>query len=407
MVLQLEKYEFLRKSKYYQFFRDIIVPFGFKLISKVFRNKVDDKLIVLGGYGGNLYHDNTRYLFEYLHHHTDYKVVWLSKSRKIVSDLRVKGYNAVHTLNICAIKLLRKARFIIITHGIYDILPIEFSPDTQIMLTWHGTPIKKVILDEDLKFYVYSKWGRYFKLNLRYNDYLDYILTPTSGSFEHEILSRAFDVPKSKVVALGYPKLDLLFGKEESFINAVKSKFDIPMDIDKIVLYCPTFREDHTLRLPISKQDLSQLDKLLKEINGLFLLKGHFFVQKIDFEEFKRFKVMPKEADIQELYLITDILITDYSSTMLDYSLLNRPILLFPYDLDQYLKLRGMYYELEEIAPGPIVENFDGLISAIKNIDAVERDFREKRMQIRDRFNKYTDGNSIQRILDFLGIEHT
>lgn len=166
MVLQLEKYEFLRKNIYYQFFRAIIFPFGFKLMSKLFQTKVDHKLIILGGYGGNLYHDNTRYLFEYLHYHTDYKVVWLSKSGKIVANLRAKGYNAIHALNISAIKLLRKARFIIITHGIYDILPIDFSPDTQIMLTWHGTPIKKVVLDEDLKFYVYSKWGRYFKLNL-------------------------------------------------------------------------------------------------------------------------------------------------------------------------------------------------------------------------------------------------
>ena len=66
-----------------------------------------------------------------------------------------------------------------------------------------------------------------------------------------------------------------------------------------------------------------------------------------------------------------------------------------------------MYYELEQIAPGPIIDSFEGLISAIRDIDVVESEYREKRMQIRDRFNKYVDGNSTQRILDFLGIKHT
>ena len=196
------------------------------------------------------------------------------------------------------------------------------------------------------------------------------------------------------------------FNEDENFIKNLKIKYKIPENINQIILYCPTFREDHTLKFSISKKELHELDTMLKDMKTLFLLKGHYFVQNVNFKEYENLKLVPKSADIQELYIITDILITDYSSTMLDFSLLNRPILLFPYDLERYKKVRGMYYELEDIAPGPLLYNFKDLTNAIKNIENITKDFEQKRKQVRDRFNRYTDGNSIRRILDFLEIEY-
>jgi CDP-glycerol glycerophosphotransferase len=407
MSLQLERFIFLRNSKIYLFIRDILIPFGFKLISRLFRDKIDDKLIIMGGYGGNTYLDNTKYLFDYFNQHTDYRLFWVAKSRKLVKELRLKGYNAIHALNFLTIKLLRRARYIFITHGVYDLLPIEFSPKTTIILTWHGTPIKKIIFDEDLEFLVYKKWGRYFKLHLRYNDYLDYILTPTRDDTEHEILSNAFRVPKEKILALGYPKNDILFTEDEKFVKKLKLKYGIPDKIERIILYCPTFRKDRSLRFSISKKKFQDLENLLRETKSIFLLKGHIYTQNINFKDYENIMIAPKDSDIQELYLLTDILITDYSSTMLDFSLLNRPILLFPYDLEDYKKSRGMYYDLEDIAPGPLLHNFHDLINGIRNIDEINKEYKQRRNEIRDRFNKYVDGNTIERILDFLKIKYS
>ena len=407
MSLQLERFKFLRNSKIYLFTRDILIPFGFKLISRFFRDKIDDKLIIMGGYGGNTYLDNTKYLFDYFNQHTDYRLFWVAKSSKLVKELRVKGYNAIHALNFFTIKLLRRARYIFITHGVYDLLPIEFSAKTTIILTWHGTPIKKIIFDEDLEFLVYKKWGRYFKLRLRYNDYIDYILTPTRDDTEHEILSNAFRVPKEKILALGYPRNDFLFTDDTKLIDNLKQQYRIPKGVERVILYCPTFRDDHRLRFSISKQELTELEQLLNETNSIFLLKGHYFIQNVDFEDYKNIIIAPKDSDIQELYLITDILITDYSSTMLDFSLLDRPILLFPYDLEDYKKSRGMYYDLEDIAPGPLLYNFQDLIKGIRNIDKINEEYKQRRNKIRDRFNKYIDGNTIERILDFLNIKYS
>jgi len=372
-----------------------------KVVSKLFQSKIDDKLIVMSAYGGYEYLDNTKYLFEFLNRHSDYKLVWITRSHEILNKIRKKGYKAVYIYDLEAIRLLRKAKFIFITHGYVDILPIEFSSETIVIFTWHGTPIKK--MDESP---IYDKWSDFFHLKLKYDQYVDYMLTPTKDKREHKILSKAFKLSLKKILPLGYPKLDLLFNKDENFITKLKKSHQIPDNIDRIILYCPTYRQNFTLNFPFEPEHLKKLNNLLENTNSLFLIKAHMFVKKINIIDYPNIKVITKTANIEELYLITDILITDYSSTMLDFSLLNRPILLFPYDHDEYLEEIGLYYNLEDIAPGPIFFDADTLIESIKNISQIDKDYKEKRIRIRDRFNKHIDGKSTERLLDFLKIDY-
>ncbi len=406
MNLQIEKFSFIKYSKYYKFLRDIIIPFGLKIISRLFRGDVDEDLIVMGAYGGNTFMDNTRTLFEFLSKHSNYRVVWMAKSKILVKELKKKGYNAIYSLNFNAIRLLRKAKFIFITHGIYDLLPIEISPNTTVILTWHGTPIKKIALDQKDKYYLYTKWGKIFKLKLRYDEYINYILTPTTGNLEHKSLSSAFKVPLNKILNLGYPRHDIIFNTDKEFIKSLKKKHNIPNEYDRIILYCPTFRDFQTSTFSLTDQDLNNLNIMLKKTNSIFLLKGHLFGSVSDYKGYPNIQTISKDVDIQELYTFTDVLITDYSSTMLDFSLLDRPILLFPYDLEDYTRKRGMYYELQDIAPGPLLKTIEEVIEALMNIDIIEEKFGKKRKIIRDRFNKYVDGNSTKRILDFLNIKY-
>ncbi|MHA1374803.1 MAG: CDP-glycerol glycerophosphotransferase family protein [Promethearchaeota archaeon] len=365
---------------------------------------MDEKIIIFGMYSGRLYADNTKYLFEFLNEHSNNKVYWIAKNKEIITEIKKLNYKVVPYYSLQAIKLLRKAKYVFLTHGHLDFPPVKFSPETKIILTWHGTPIKRI--NDDLKkSLIYSKWTSFFKLDIRYNDYVDYLLTPTRDEFEHQILSSSFSIPKEKILDLGYPKLDILAKKNSISVENIRNKYEIPEKFERIILYCPTYRDDHSLRFPISEKELNNLEKLLQESNSLFLMKGHYFVQNIDFEQYENIKIAPKGSDIQELYFITNILITDYSSTMLDFSIFDRPILLFPYDLDEYKKVRGMYYNLEDIAPGPLLFNGSEIIEAIKNIDNIDKNYREKRAEIRDRFNKYLDGKSAQRILKFLDIQ--
>ncbi len=400
----LNKYDFLKQNQIYEFIRTIIFPFFLQKVSKFFKSNVVDNLIVLGGYGGGAYLGNTKYLFEFLNKYSDYKVVWITKSHEVLNKIRKKGYQAVYSYDLEAIRLLRKAKFIFITHGYVDILPIEFSADTLIILTWHGTPIK--IINRYIgNSYIYSKWAEIFHIKLKYDEYVDYLLTPTRNKREHKILSEAFKLSPKKILAVGYPKLDYLFDKDKNFILKLKKSYKISDSFNQIILYCPTYRESFSLDFPFNHEQLKKLNNLLEQTNSLLLIKAHMFVKNINFKGYKNIRVISKEANIEELYLITDILITDYSSTMLDFSLLNKPILLYPYDLQEYLREVGLCYKLEDIAPGPIFFNADDLINALKNISTIEKEFKERRNLIRDIFNKFRDRNSTERLLNYLKIK--
>jgi CDP-glycerol glycerophosphotransferase len=104
---------------------------------------------------------------------------------------------------------------------------------------------------------------------------------------------------------------------------------------------------------------------------------------------------------IEELYLVSDILITDYSSAMFDYAILDRPILLFTYDMENYVKdIRGTYFDLEEFNPGPILFTSKEVEQAIINIDETEKIYRKNRNRFREKFNQYENGNSSKTIFN-------
>jgi len=399
----IERFSFIRKFKIYEFVKDIGFPLIIKFLSKFFKEDIDDNLIILGAYSGRLYIDNPKYLFEFLSKKSKNQVLWIAKNKDVYSELKNKGFNVLPFYSIKTIKLLRKAKYIFFSHGRLDILPIKFSSPTTIILTWHGTPIKKINQNLE-KTYAYSKWNRIFKLKLEFNEYVNYLLTPTKDKEDRRILAKAFKLPLSKIFSSGYPRNDILFVKNDDFIKRLKNKFEIASYIKRIILYAPTFRDDLVFRFHLTESELKLLNDLLKKTNTTFLIKGHIFEEKIDMKKYDHFQLIKKDTDIQELLLISDILVTDYSSMIFDYLLLNRPILLFAYDLGEYVKERGMYYNFEEISPGPILFNGKELIDAIKNIEKIDKDFKEKRELIKNRFNKFTDGKSIERVLKFLNI---
>lgn len=324
----IERFSFIRKSKIYEFVKDIGFPLLIKFISKFFDDAIDDNLIILGAYSGRLYIDNPKYLFEFLNKQSKNQVIWITKNKDVTSELKKKGYTVLPFYSIKTIKLLRKAKCIFLSHGRSDILPIEFSSRTIIILAWHGTPIKIINLNLE-KTYAYSKWNRIFKLNLEFNEYVSFLLTPTKVKEDHKILANAFKIPLNKILSSGYPRNDILLVKNDEFNQKLKMKFEIPSHIERIILYAPTYRDDFIFRFPLSESELNSLNNVMRETNTIFLIKGHIFEEELDVNKYDHFQLIKKNKDIQELLLISDILVTDYSSMIFDYLLVNRPILLF------------------------------------------------------------------------------
>src|SRR5699024_5645729 len=95
------------------------------------------------------------------------------------------------------------------------------------------------------------------------------------------------------------------------------------------------------------------------------------------------------------LYLISDILITDYSSVFFDYANLKRPILFYTYDLEKYRDtLRGFYIDIEKDVPGPLLQTTEEVINAIINIDQIQEEYKEKYDRFYERFCHLDDGNA-------------
>ena len=382
-----------------QFFFDVVL-FHF---SKLFRAKVDDNLIIFGSANGKAFIGNPKYIYYYLKQNSDYKLVWFSKSKSLIRELKLNGINCVHNFSLEAIRLLRKARAVFVSHGWGDILPVKFSPRTVVVQTWHGADIKIIGKHPYVTKYINSKWSTLARLKIRYYQFFDYVLNPSGEEKPLNISEDVFKFPKERILSFGYPRNDILFLKDPNIVNNLKKFYEIPDNIKRIILYAPTYREKFSTQEPFNDKDLIEINQMCNETDTIFLMKPHLSEATIILNNFKNIMTVRKDADIQELLLLTDILITDYSSVYCDYLLLNRPVLLYTYDYNEYVGSRGIFYDhLEDIAPGPLLYSSKELINAIKNIDEIKKKYKDKYIKLRNYFNKYLDGKSTERLLRFL-----
>lgn len=269
---------------------------------------------------------------------------------------------------------------------------------------WHGTGLFKkfgydLLNDEDKK------------IMEMFAPKID--LVSVSSENVADIYARNFYVDKSKVKPFGVPRND--FYDEEhlsdDYLSNLRESFekDYPqLKGKKLVLYAPTFREDPKNNAVFDYFDIEKfLDELGDEYALAIRLHPNYkrycneehnidldeLTSKYDIINFTGFK------DEQKLLILADILVADYSSIMVDYTILEKPAILFDYDLDDYLyKERGFYFDYAEMVPGKIVYNIDELIEAIK-----EEDFRLEKMEefLKLQFGEFKP-NSSKLILDYI-----
>lgn len=270
--------------------------------------------------------------------------------------------------------------------------------------TWHGTPLKKLALDMEDVSMAGEKDIETYKYNFAKNAATwDYLIS--QNEFSTKVFRQAFAFYK-QILEIGYPRNDILFHKNnEQDIRALKEELGLPLD-KKIILYAPTWRDDEFYGKGkykfTSKLDFEIARKELGE-EYVFIVKYHYLVQdQIDWSPYKGFVYdFDMTYDISLLYLVSDMLITDYSSVMFDYSLLRRPILFYTYDLDKYRnELRGFYFDLTEEAPGPIVTTTNELIKHIKNYCMEE--YQEPYDAFHNKYNHADDGTASKQVVDLI-----
>lgn len=216
------------------------------------------------------------------------------------------------------------------------------------------------------------------------------------------VYEEVFGIEKEKILPYGLPRLDNYL--KEDHINEIKERVYhqySELKDKKIILFAPTFRGrgQKTAYYPYEKIDLDSIFNLCNEKGYIFLIKMHPFIKKkINIpEEYKtQIKDFSDYAEINDLLYITDILITDYSSNIYDFSLLNKPVILYAFDLDEYQLINKIQRPIREHAPGKVCDNFEEVISAIQN-----EDFElEKLKRYREENFDNIDCNSSDLIID-------
>ncbi|WP_426354088.1 CDP-glycerol glycerophosphotransferase family protein [Exiguobacterium sp. R-39] len=361
------------------------------------RLPVDPKLVVFESGLGKQYSDSPRYIYEELKRRDlDYKVVWVYHKRLYLGDPNAK---VIKRLSPAYFYYLATAKFWVNNQN----FPHYFTrrKETTYIQTWHGTPLKKMLFDLDE---IHGRDEGYIDRVTNSIKQWSVLLSPSA--YASTIFKSAFryDGP---IFESGYPRNDLFFSNNQpKTIESIRTKLQLSDD-KKVILYAPTFRDHQSLGngkfffdYPF---DFNRVAEALGD-EYVFLIRTHVLVTKkprIPAEHRERFIDVTSYPDIQELYLITDLLITDYSSVFFDFANMNRPMFFYAYDLDLYRDtLRGFYLDYYKDLPGPILETEDAFIEALANIPQLTNDYQSRLDSFREAYCAMEDGSAASRVVD-------
>lgn len=350
------------------------------------------KIWVFGGWFGERFADNSRYFYQYVSMNREQlgldKVIWITRNKKIILELRNQGYEVYHVWSLKSIWYHLRSPIFIYDQSLDDLNPF-FLHRGILLYLWHGFPLKKIGTytrpSKDhrfLKYYMCAvRTAEYILpgLNIRYGGKNSFLLA--QSEFASEILCNALNLQKEVIIFAGYPRDDILTNEkkdeyylsdEQKTIDAIKRLHQLG---NKIIFYTPTFR-DKVPTLFFGTENLEEIRKLrtfLLNNNFVLITKFHFAAKASNIEpilenESHYFNLDP-DVDIYPILPLTDILITDYSSIAFDFLFLNRPIIFFPYDLEYYRDHdRGLIFDYEEYTPGPKAYDLSDLMRILKEI---------------------------------------
>lgn len=353
--------------------------------------KVRENRIFFESFHGEKYSDSIKVLYEYMKtKRNDMQYVWVYNKE----ECPIKGDNLIivkrNTLKYFYYNATSKY-WVTNSHRNRHIAP---KKNQIYMMIWHGVGAFK-------KFGADIKRPKEVLEDLR-NDGNNITYLVCSSENIKSIYSGALCIDQNKIYPYGLPRNDIFY--DEDKLRRIKNKYkDMFPQNKKIILYAPTHRaaeKEFDFKLDVNK--------LYKELNDeyILLIKSHYFISEeiqID-DKLKEFVYdVSYYDDIQELLVISDILITDYSSVFYDFGFQkNKPVLFYAYDKDEYIKNWGGFYkEYDSYVPGPILYSTDELAEAIKNKEIL-KNASERLEDFMQDYDDYKDGKSTERVYKLL-----
>ena len=357
-----------------------IYSFVFNIFFKILRIfiKTENDVILINSFGGKKYDDSPKVIFEYMktkEKYDKYKIYWAFDNPE---KFEIEKAEKIKTNSLKYFIIALKAKYWITNSSLEKGLKFK-NKKTIYINTWHGTPIKKMGKDA-------PNTAFQFKTS-------KYDVMYAQSKYDIDVFSNAFELPKDIFALVGLPRNDELFNVNKREIEEIRKKLKIPED-KKVILYAPTFREynrDKNGCIIAPPIDLKKWKNKLSE-NYIVLFRAHYEVNNVlGIKNDDFIYNVTDYSNLNELMKISDILISDYSSIMFDYSILKRPIFSYAYDYEEYQFKRGMYIDIKTELPNGICEKEDELLERIVNCN-----FEEEKNKTENFFKKYiqNDGNA-------------
>jgi CDP-glycerol glycerophosphotransferase (TagB/SpsB family) len=365
-------------------------------------------LWVFGSWFGDKYADNSKYLFEHIcDNHPEIDAVWTSVNSDTVKMVRGKGYKAFKSYGMKGTWYSMRAGVGIFCHWNSD-LNLFATSNMKMVNLWHGTPLKKISYDDE----------KHSPYNTRLREIIypifPFLTKGVSGALitipapmMAKTYASAFRMPEENARLTGYARNDIFF-KEQVEQFPIKEKIPELRKKNKVGVYLPTHRKKGKFDITkILSDRLDQVNSDFVKAGIVLFVKFHYYdllylkKESFDYSNIIFLKDEDINHDIYPLLAMSDFLLTDYSSVYFDYLLTDKPIVFTPFDYQQYLsEEREFYYDYDEITPGPKAYSWDEVSEKIREAFDDPEKYRERRREIRDRFNSFTDGANCERIFD-------
>jgi CDP-glycerol glycerophosphotransferase (TagB/SpsB family) len=367
-----------------------------------------DRRLWLFGEGFHRFADNSMYLFQYVvENHPEVEAVWITKNVHLARTLQSRGYKAYHHRSLRAMWLGLRAKFYLYTFFVNDIGFWTSRNATRVNL-WHGSPIKKIehdIVDGPTK--LSNTFWDQTKQPHRY--IRDQYMLSTSDFVCKTVLQSAFRLLPGRCLDLGYPRCDILLKDRQEVLGQLISNHDSEyaeslrrlLVHKKIILYLPTFREGAWDQI-CPGVDIPSINAICHEHDAVFVVRPHPWIRsKEQYPDADRVVIMPTDKDLYPLMALSDIVVTDYSSVIFDFMLTGRPVVIYAYDLEEYKrKCRDLYVPLESLTIRDVASDNDELCNILK--DLIAKPERNYESEVVDRFHRFKDGRSCERIAQHL-----
>lgn len=324
------------------------------------------------------FNDNAKYLFIHvMEQMPDIDCAWLSVNRTTVRTIKEKGLKAYHVLSPAGIWFALRAKCWFFNAYSSDIM-FCLSGGAKLVNLWHGLPLKRIEFDIESgiladRFVKKTLKERYFHPEVFKRP--DYVVSSTE--LFSEVFARSFRIPLERCLNLGLARNEILTWPEEkrrAFIDRYEPVETLDLigqmgNFDRVFVYMPTWRDSQN-DFVSAGFDFKSIEEVMSENNALLLIKPHAntFIDPVILNGLAHIKLLPSTLDIYPVLPYTDVLITDYSSVMYDYILMEKKdVILYLFDKEEYVNERPFIWSFEDMTYGHRAGSFETLLELVGN----------------------------------------